>query len=152
MKTSCLEYLPRGELKLFSLIAKSLLDSVCSSSESNSHLHLRCPHRRHCRPHCRCHCCCHPRRRCPLPLLSPLPSPSAIAVAIAVAHHRRRIRCIVVSHRRCPQPCRWPLPSLSPSTIAVAIPIGHCCRHCCRPLPRVVALAQKKLYLNNLSK
>jgi hypothetical protein len=35
MKTSRLENLPHGEFKLFSLIAKSLLDSVCSSSESN---------------------------------------------------------------------------------------------------------------------
>jgi hypothetical protein len=37
MKTSHLENLPRGEFKLFSLIAKSLLDSVCSSSESNTY-------------------------------------------------------------------------------------------------------------------
>ena len=41
MKTSCLENLPCGEFKLFSLIAKSLLDSVCSSSESNKEFHNR---------------------------------------------------------------------------------------------------------------
>jgi hypothetical protein len=35
MKISCLENLPRGEFKLFYLIVKCLLDSVCSSSESN---------------------------------------------------------------------------------------------------------------------
>jgi hypothetical protein len=35
MKISRLENDTRGEFKLSSLIAKSLLDSVCSSSESN---------------------------------------------------------------------------------------------------------------------
>jgi hypothetical protein len=39
-KNSSLEYLPCGEFKLFSLIAKCSLDIVCSTCESNKNYEL----------------------------------------------------------------------------------------------------------------
>ncbi len=87
-----------------------------------------------------------------LPLPTPLPFllPLAIAISIAVNHCHRHLCHVTVSHRCCCCPCYRTLPSLSPLVITVAISDHRC--HCRRPFPRVVALARRELYLNNLSK
>jgi hypothetical protein len=94
-----------------------------------------CDHRCHLHHRCRLPCRC----RCHRP--SPLPLPSAIAVAVAVDHCCCHLCHVAISHCRCRCPCRWPLLSPSPLAIAVAISVGHHCRHCHRPFPRVFALA-----------
>ncbi len=111
-----------------------------------------CHGRRHCDRHChlrhRCQLrCCHRRHR---PLQLPLPS--AIAIAVTVDHRCRHLCRVVVSHRYCRRPCHWPLLSPSPLAIVVAISVGHHRCHRRRPFPRVVALVQQELYLNNLKK
>jgi hypothetical protein len=128
----------------------------CRHMKRRPSLHHCCPHHgcchcnchRHLRHCCRLHCCCH----CRHPFLLPLPS--AIAVAVAVDHCRRHLCCVAVSHCRscCRCPHHQPLPSPSPSAIAVAISIGHHRRCRLRPFLRVVALAWRELYSNNLSK
>ncbi len=123
----------------------------CQHMKRQPSLHHCCPcHGRHhcdCCPHLRHHhpLHCRPRRHCPLPSLS------AIAVAVAIAYCCRCLCHIAVSHCHRHHPCHRPFLSPSLSAIAAAISVGH--HHCCchRSLPRVVALARRELYLNNLS-
>jgi hypothetical protein len=111
----------------------------CCPRHGRRHSDRRCHLCHHCRLHHHRHCRC------------PLPSPLAIAVAVTVDHRRRPLYCIAGRHGRhhCRRPRHWPLPSPSPLAIAVAISVGHHCHRCCRPFPRVVALAQRELYSTN---
>ncbi len=120
--------------------------SLCNCCPCHGHCH--CNRRRRLRCCCHLHC----RRHCHHPSPSPLLSPSAIAIAIAIANHRHRLCCIAISHRRCRCPHCWPLPSLSLLAIAVAISVGHHNCHCCRQLPTVVALAQKRIVFKQFKK